>query len=103
MKRYSLIYLLKDQHQHVGFVSHAEANSLLQRLLTDSKRTPIGIYDAKTELFEWAPAYQPQFNQASTEEQAQLGNEIITIAQSLRRRDSSWHPADSFRRPSFFA
>lgn len=103
MKRYSLIYLLKEQHQHVGFVTHAEAKSLLQKMLTDPKRTPVGIYDAKTELFEWAPSFHPQFNQAGIEEQARLGHEIITIAQALRRRDSTWHPADSFRAPSFFA
>ncbi|MBO0949143.1 hypothetical protein [Fibrella forsythiae] len=103
MKRYSLIYLLKEQYQHVGFESHAEAEALLHQLLTNSKRKPIGIYDAKTELFEWAPSYKPNFDQASTEEQARRGNGIITIAQALRRRDSSWNPGDGFRRPSFFA
>ncbi|WP_375444952.1 hypothetical protein [uncultured Fibrella sp.] len=103
MKRYSLVYLLKDQYQHIGFTDRTDAEGLLRQLLTDSKRVPIGIYDAKTELFDWAPSYKAHFDQASTEEQASRGNSIITIAQSLRRRDSSWHPADGFRRPSFFA
>ena len=103
MKRYSLIYLLKDQYQHIGFVTHDEAQSVMAQLLTNPKRKPVGIYDDKTELFEWAPAYQPHYNQASTEEQAARGNDIIAIAQALRRRDASWHPADGFRRPSFFA
>lgn len=103
MKRYSLIYLLKDQYQHIGFDKHPDAKVVLEQLINDPKRTPIGIYDAKTELFDWVPAYQAHFDQASIEEQAQHGNGIITIAQALRRRDSSWHPADGFRRPSFFA
>lgn len=103
MKRYSLIYLLNDQYQHVGFVSHSEAEAIMAQLLTNTKRTPIGIYDAKTELFQWASPHQLPYNQASTEEQAQRGNGIISIAQALRRRDASWHPADGFGRPGFFA
>ncbi|MEZ0539782.1 hypothetical protein [Fibrella arboris] len=103
MKRYSLIYLLKDQYQHIGFDTSTEAQATLQQLLASSKRVPVGIYDAKTELFDWAPAYQPHMNQADTEELARLGHAIISIVQALRRRDSSWHPGDGFRRPSFFA
>jgi hypothetical protein len=103
MKRFSLIYLLKEQYQHVGFATREEAESVLQQLLTNSKRIPVGVYDAKTELFDWAPSYQPNLNQASIEEQAHQANSIIAIAQALRRRDSNWHPADGFRRPGFFA
>ncbi|MEZ0485251.1 hypothetical protein [Fibrella aquatica] len=103
MKRYSVVYLLKDQYQHIGFANHADAELLLKQLVTDNRRTPVGIYDAKTELFNWAPSHQAQYNSASTEEQARRGNDIIAITQALRRRDASWHPADGFRRPSFFA
>ena len=103
MKRYSLIYLLNDQYQHVSFDAHSEAVTVMERLLTNPKRQPLGIYDAKTELFQWSSPHQLPYSQASTEEQAQRGNDIISVAQALRRRDASWHPADGFRRPSFFA
>ena len=103
MKRYSLVYLLNDQHQHIGFVSHAEAVTVMEQLLSNPKRQPIGIYDAKTEPFQWSSLYRLLYNQAGTEEQAQRGNDIISITQALRRLDASWHPADGFRRPSFFA
>ena len=68
MKRYSLVYLLNDQHQHIGFVSHAEAVTVMEQLLSNPKRQPIGIYDAKTELFQWSSPYQLPYNQVSTEE-----------------------------------
>lgn len=103
MNRFSVLYLLNDQYHQVGSNSHDEAVALLDKLQTTTKRIPVGIYDAKTELFEWEPSQEEQYNQADIEEQGRLGIQIITIAQALRRRDSSWQPTSGFRRPSFFA
>lgn len=103
MKRFSVLYLLREQYQHVGCATYAEAKAVLQKLSTNPRRMPVGIYDDKTELFEWEPTRQQTYNQASIGEQGHHGNHIIEIAQALRRRDGSWHPAADFRRPSFFA
>lgn len=103
MNRYSVLYLLREQYYHIGCATQEEAKALLQHLSASTKRTSIGIYDAKSELFEWETALQQSYNQADIEEQGKRGEQIITIAQSLRRRDSSWHPAVGFQRPSFFA
>ncbi|MFD1142882.1 hypothetical protein ACFQ4C_17280 [Larkinella insperata] len=103
MNRFSVLYQFKGQYHHIGRDTQAEARTTLQILANDARRTPIGIFDSKTELFEWTPSYQQHMDQASISEQGSQGNEIISIAQALRRRDASWHPADRFRRPSFFA
>jgi hypothetical protein len=101
MKRYSVLYMLREQYHHIGCTTHSEAKSVLQKLLTDTRRTPVGIYDAKTELFEWEPTRQYTYNGADIQEQGKLADQIITIAQALRRRDASWNP--TLHRPSFFA
>ncbi len=103
MNRFSVLYMLKGQYHHIGATTHQEALSLLQNLSTNTKRVPVGIYDAKTELFEWEPRRQNNYNQADIEEQGKLADQIITIAQALRRRDATWQPTSTFRRPSFFA
>lgn len=103
MNRFSVLYQFKDQYYHIGRNTQAEAKALLQLVAADPRRSPIGIFDAKTELFEWAPHYQQQMDQATIGEQGSRGNHIISIAQALRRRDSGWNPADGFQRPSFFA
>ncbi len=103
MNRFSVLYFLNEQYHHVGSNSHDEAVALLNKLQTTIKRIPVGIYDAKTELFEWEPNQDKQYNRADIEEQGRMGKQIITIAQALRRRDSSWQPTFGFRRPSFFA
>lgn len=103
MNRFSVLYMLNGQYHHIGSSAHSEAMSVLQNLSKNTKRVPVGIYDAKTELFEWEPGRQKNYNQADIEEQGKLADQIITIAQALRRRDASWQPAGMFRRPSFFA
>ena len=103
MNRFSVLYLLNGQYQHLGSNTRSEAQSLLHNLSIDKRRIPIGIYDAKTELFEWEPTRQADYVQGGFEEQGRWDEQIITIAQALRRRDSSWHPATGFQRPSFFA
>lgn len=103
MNRFSVLYLLNEQYHHIGSNTHDEAVTLLAKLQENTKRTPIGIYDAKTELFEWEPNQKQHYEQASIEEQGKWGKQIITIAQALRRRDSNWQPTGGFRRPGFFA
>lgn len=100
MKRFSVLYLLREQYQHIDCDTHSEAKSVLQKLGPDTKRTPVGIYDAKTELFEWEPTRQHTYNGADFQEQGKLADQIITIAQALRRRDATWqlslHPPGLF-------
>lgn len=103
MNRFSVLYMLNGQYHHIGCATHPEASSVLQKLVANPRRTAVGIYDAKTELFEWEPSRQHNYNQADIEEQGQLATQIITVAQALRRRDASWQPASTFGRPSFFA
>lgn len=103
MKRFSVLYLLKERYHQISCATQADTKTVLNNLLTDKRRTPVGVYDAKTELFEWESTYRPNDNQASIEEQGKLGDQIITIAQSLRRRDSSWQKIADYQRPTFFA
>lgn len=104
MNRFSVLYLFKERHQHVNYHTISEARSILQTISTSKGRIPIGIYDAKTELFEWEP-YQQQrhFTEAGIDEHGNVDEQIITIAQALRRRDASWQAKGSPQRPSFFA
>ncbi|GAB3800190.1 hypothetical protein GCM10028819_25020 [Spirosoma humi] len=95
--------MLNGQYHHISLATYSDAQSVLQNLSKNTKRVPVGIYDAKTELFEWEPDRQKNYNQASIEEQGRLADQIVTIAQALRRRDASWQPASMLRRPSFFA
>jgi hypothetical protein len=101
MKRFSVIYLLREQYHHIACNTRSEATEVLQKLQLDMKRTPVGVYDAKTELFEWEPTRQHTYNGANIQEQSKLADQIITIAQALRHRDANWIPA--LNRPSFFA
>lgn len=103
MNRFSVLYMLNGQYHHIGAATQSEAMSVLQSLAKNTRRIPVGIYDAKTELFEWEPGRQKDYNKSDIEEQGRLAGQIITIAQALRRRDASWQPAGAFRRPSFFA
>lgn len=103
MKRFSVLYLLKEQYHHIGTNTQAEARAILEKLLTDKRRTPVGIYDDKTELIEWEPTRQRAYDRTSIGEQGNSGNQIIAIAQALRRRDSSWRPSGDFKMPSLFA
>ncbi len=95
--------MLKEQYYQIGCATQADARSVSQKLSADKKRVPIGIYDAKTELFEWEPGRQLHYDQAGIEDQGRWGTEVIAMVQALRRRDASWHPSAGFQRPSFFA
>lgn len=86
MNRFSVIYLLSEQYRHIHCKTHPEADSVLEHLFTLEEHTPIGIYDAKTELFYWESVRQNTYNRSSIEDQGKLGNQITKIAQDLRQQ-----------------
>ncbi|WP_229216600.1 hypothetical protein [Dyadobacter sp. 3J3] len=100
--RYSVLYTLNAQYQHIGCSSQAEAQSALGLLMTDGNRIPVGIYDEKTDSFEWEIIGQYFHSQDSTIDQNSRLQEVLTISRALRRRDSSWQPG-YLQKPSFFA
>ncbi|GAB4055614.1 hypothetical protein [Spirosoma litoris] len=87
MSRFSVIYLLHKQYHHIYSDTHEEANAILAKLLTQEDYKPIGIYDAKTELFFWEPTRQHRYDKASIGKQGKLGDQITNIAQNLRHHD----------------
>lgn len=91
MNRFSVIYLLKRQYQLIYCSTYQEAEATLAHLLTQEGHKPIGIYDAKTELFDWEPARQRQYDKASIEKQGKLGEQINRIVLSLRQQDEVRH------------
>jgi len=100
--RYSVLYTMNAQYQHIGCSSQSEAQNVLGMLMTDGNRIPVGIYDAKTDLFEWEIIGQYFHSQDPISEQRSRLEEILTIARALRRRDSSWD-SGYLQKPSFFA
>ncbi|WP_439556108.1 hypothetical protein [Dyadobacter sp.] len=100
--RYSVLYTLKGQYQHVGCSSQEEAQHVLGTLQTDGHRIPIGIYDSQTDTFEWEIIGQYFHAQDSAAAQQERLHEVLTVARSLRRRDGSWQPG-VLGRASFFA
>lgn len=101
MNRFSVIYQYKGQYHHVGRHTLDEAKATLETIANSDTRKAIGIYDDKTELFSWEPNRQGQYDQSPIETQGRLGEQIIHIAQALRRRDMNWR--GEFQRPSLFA
>ena len=89
MNRFSVIYLLRKQYYPIYCATQAEADSVLQHMFAQKEIQPIGIYDAKTELFYWEPTRQLAYNKASIEEQGKIGDQIIKIAQHLRHQDEN--------------
>ena len=87
MNRFSVIYLLRKQYHHVCCSTQAEAEAVLTHLLDQPDCKPIGIYDAKTELFVWEPTRQQQYDRATIQKQGELGDRINRIAQTLRQHD----------------
>ncbi len=100
--RYSVVYLFKDQYKHVVRTTREQALADLSLLLDDRERTPVGIYDDKTELFEWDHSLREEYEKASMWEQGRRGEEVIEITKALRRRDISWDSGE-LQRPTFFA
>lgn len=100
--RYSVVYKLKGHYKHLGCSTYAQAQAALNMVADHADRTPMGIYDDRTELFEWDAALRDEYEKASMKDQGRKGEEIVGIVQAMRRRDSSWDSRE-FRRPSFFA
>ena len=100
--RYSVLYTRDGHYHHAGCSSQAEAQTVLGLMMTDENRIPVGIYDSKTDLFEWEVIGQYFHSQESISEQQSRLDEILTMARTLRRRDSSWEPG-YLQRPGFFA
>ena len=100
--RYSVLYTLKGQYQHVGCSSEEEAQQVLGMLMTDGNRIPVGIYDAQEDSFEWEIIGQYFHSQDLMSDPEKRLHEVLTVARSLRRRDSSWEPG-YLQKPSFFA
>ncbi|KAA6440195.1 hypothetical protein FEM33_06205 [Dyadobacter flavalbus] len=100
--RYSVLYTLKGQYQHVGCSSQEEAQHVLGMLMTDGNRIPVGIYDSGTDTFEWEIIGQYFHSQDPISDQQERLHEILTISRALRRRDASWQPGH-LQKPGFFA
>lgn len=100
--RYSVLYTLKGQYQHVGCSTEEEAQFVLAMLMTDGNRVPVGIYDSNTDSFEWEIIGQYFHGQDSLSDQQARLHEVLTISRTLRRRDASWQPG-YLQKPSFFA
>lgn len=103
MKRFSVIYTLKQHYYQVYCDAMPEAKVVLQEISGKQDYVPIGIYDAKTELFAWEPRRQDKYDHAGIEEQGKLGNQIIGIAQALRYRDTERQRAGRPHRLNLFA
>ncbi|GAB3164421.1 hypothetical protein [Telluribacter humicola] len=88
-KRYSVIYLHDEEYHQIGCDTYLQAQTILEGLSADAAQKPVGIFDAKTELFEWEPERQQLYNQASIGEQGKRAEEIINIAQVLRLHDNT--------------
>lgn len=100
--RYSVLYTLKGQYQHVGCSSQEEAQHVLGTLMTDGNRIPTGIYDSQTDTFEFEIIGQYFHAQDPASDQQARLHEILTVSRALRRRDGSWQPG-VLGRVSFFA
>ncbi|TDE12108.1 hypothetical protein [Dyadobacter psychrotolerans] len=100
--RFSVLYLLNGHYNHVGCSSQEEAQSVQSTMMTDENRIPIGIYDAKGDTFEWEMIGEYFHSQDSASEQKERLEEVLTMARTLRRRDSSWEPG-VLQRPGLFA
>ena len=91
MNRFSVIYLLNKQYHHIDCATQTEAKAILAHGLTQPGYKPIGIYDAKTELFYWEPTRQHQYDRATIERQGKIASQAIRVAQNLRYRDEAGH------------
>lgn len=100
--RFTVLYTLEGVYHHAGCSSQEEAQLVLSKLMTDGNRIPVGIYDYKTDSFEWEAIGEYLYSQDLMSDPEARLEEVLTISRALRRRDSSWHP-EFLGRPSFFA
>lgn len=99
MNRYSIVYLLEEQYYQLSAPTVAEADALLHQIWAEQRGVPIGIYDAKTELFQWEPNRQRMYDQLSIEEQARYDQTIVAQVQELRRQTDEAAHNQTTRQP----
>jgi hypothetical protein len=84
--RFSIIYIAYNQYCQINCASSFDVKARLQELVIDEHIEFLGVYDAKTELFQWEPIRQHYYDQLSIEEQGHLGSQLIEIAKRLRQQ-----------------
>lgn len=94
MNRFSILYLFKGSFYHRTYTTRPEAEDAIKNFPQISKGLPLGIYDAKTELFIWEAAREKEYNQLAIEEQGRRGNEIISIIEKLRASGVEMAPVE---------
>lgn len=99
MNRFSILYLFKGSFYHLTYATRSEAEDAIKNFSQISKGLPLGIYDAKTELFIWETAREKEYNQLAIEEQGRRGNEIISIIEKLRASGLEIAPVEEPERP----
>jgi hypothetical protein len=88
MDRFSILYILQGNYRHINYPTRSEAYAALENFSAQHQGgNPLGIYDAKTELFYWEIT-QFEYNKMSIAEQGKRGNEVINIIQDLRSREA---------------
>lgn len=102
MNRFSILYLFKGSFYHLTYATRSEAEDAIKNFSQISKGLPLGIYDAKTELFIWETAREKEYNQLAIEEQGRRGNEIISIIEKLRASGLEIAPVEEPERPLAF-
>lgn len=86
MNRFSVLYTFKKQYHHLSFSTRSEAEAILEKIARRRRGVPIGIYDAKTELFFWERNRQKKNSELAFSKQAKEEDSMITIVQNLRRQ-----------------
>ncbi|MEZ4901094.1 MAG: hypothetical protein R2822_04715 [Spirosomataceae bacterium] len=104
MNRFSILYLLQGQYQHTSYPTRAEAEDSLTHFLSNQDGVPLGIYDAKTELFYWDLAQKDKFISMGVEEEDRHSNNLINVIQMLRSQeegpqDDEYRDGDVLMRP----
>ena len=83
MYRFIVVYVHQETYRHIPCQTQPEAQDWLAHVFSREGGTPLGIYDAKTELFHWEATRQHHCDQLCLEEQGRLGHHMIAIAQSF--------------------
>lgn len=101
MERFSVVFISSEQYHQISCATQAEAAAMLKQVFIDQDKEPIGIYDAKTELFDWEPVQKHQYDKLGVEEQGRLGNHLISIAQTLRQQEQQRQEPGIIQEPIF--
>ncbi|WP_040005668.1 hypothetical protein [Fibrisoma limi] len=84
MDRFTVLYQLNNHYFYIGCSTYLLADLTLSNVQSVHSGEPLGIYDAKTELFQWEPVRRHYYNKLSIEEQARHDLRIIRIVHQLR-------------------